>query len=419
MSTNERDQFGSDPKIISTQRERIALTEGIKEALLRDLCDLIAIDTSNPPGRELEAAELVQARMASPGAICEIQEFSPGRANAVCRIPFSRPEEGPCLIFNSHLDVVPPGEAPWSSPPFEPKIFNDRVYGRGACDAKGSLAAMMTAMRLALQSPKKLRGELFLTAVAAEETGGLGTQFWLKSRSADTRLSMAIIGEPSGLKPVIGHKGVSRRKFSVRGRSAHTSNPSQGRNAIYPIARLALFIEELNERLTKRTHPLLGPPLVSANVIRGGVKDNVIPDYCELHMDRRRIPGEGSDQFDRELNAWIKSMVASDPSLQYQIEILGADKEPVIISPDEPIVQAVTEAIHEVTGRREAPQGFVAATDMAFLVHQGNIPTVILGPGHLAQTHVVDEFVEINQLETAALIYFHLITQLLNNKCFT
>ena len=92
MSTNERDPFGSDPKIIRTQRERIALTEGIKEALLRDLCDLVATDTSNPPGRELEAADLVRARMASVGAICHIQEFSPGRANAVCRIPFSRPE---------------------------------------------------------------------------------------------------------------------------------------------------------------------------------------------------------------------------------------------------------------------------------------------------------------------------------------
>jgi acetylornithine deacetylase/succinyl-diaminopimelate desuccinylase family protein len=419
MSTNERDPFGSDPKIIRTQRERIALTEGIKEALLRDLCDLVATDTSNPPGRELEAADLVRARMASVGAICHIQEFSPGRANAVCRIPFSRPEEGPCLILNSHLDVVPPGEALWSSPPFEPKIVNGRVYGRGACDAKGSLAAMMAAMRLALQSPKDLRGELILMAVAAEESGGLGTQFWLRSRSGDTRSSMAIIGEPSGLKPVIGHKGVSRRKLSVRGRSAHSSNPSQGRNAIYPVARLVMFIEELNERLTQRTHPLLGPPLVSANVIRGGIKDNVIPDYCELHMDRRRIPGEGSDQFDRELNAWIKSMVASDPLLQCQIEILGADKEPVVISSDEPIVQAVAEAIHEVTGQREAPQGFVAATDMAFFVHQGNIRTVILGPGHLAQTHVVDEFVEINQLATAALIYFHLIIQLLSNKRFT
>ena len=418
MSTNEREQFGSDPKIISTQREGIALTEEIKEALLRDLCDLIAIDTSNPPGRELEAAELVRARMASLGAICHIQEFSPGRANAVCRIPFSRPEEGPGLIFNSHLDVVPSGEAPWTYPPFEPKIVNGRVYGRGACDAKGSLAAMMAAMRLTLQFPKKLRGQLILIAVAAEETGGFGTQFWLKNRGGDIRPSMGIIGEPSGLKPVIGHKGVSRRKLSVRGRSAHSSNPSQGRNAIYPIARLALFIEELNKRLAQTSHLLLGSPLVSANVIRGGVKDNVIPDYCELQMDRRRIPGEGGDQFDRELSEWVRNMLAGDPSFQCQIEILGHDKEPVVVSPDEPIVQAAIRAIQDVTGRKETPGGFVAATDMAFLVHQGKIPSVILGPGHLAQTHVVDEFVEINQLETAALIYFHLITQLLSNKRF-
>jgi acetylornithine deacetylase/succinyl-diaminopimelate desuccinylase-like protein len=99
MSTNERDQFGSNPKIISTQGERIALSEEIKEALLRDLFDLIAIDTSNPPGKELEAAELVRARMGSLGAICSLQRFSAERANAICRIPFPGVEEGPCPIF--------------------------------------------------------------------------------------------------------------------------------------------------------------------------------------------------------------------------------------------------------------------------------------------------------------------------------
>ena len=174
-----------------------------------------------------------------------------------------------------------------------------------------------------------------------------------------------------------------------------------------------MYIEELNKRLEKNSHPLLGPPVVSANVIRGGVKENVIPDYCELLMDRRRIPGEGRDQFDRELSQWVENMRAMDPSLRYQIEILEDDKEPVMIPPEEPIVRAAIEAIHDVTGHRETPQGFIAATDMTFLVHQGNIPTVILGPGHLAQTHVTDEFVEFNQLEQAVLIYAHLIIRIL------
>lgn len=394
-------------------KRSLALTREIREALRKDLSDLIAIDTSNPPGKEGEAAKFVYDRMSTLGAICSLQEFSPGRINAVCRFPFSRPEEGPCLIFNSHLDVVPPGETPWTYPPFKAKISNGRIYGRGACDAKGSLAAMMAAVRLILRSSQDLQGELILTAVAAEETGGLGTQFWLKSRREDLRPSMAIVGEPSGLKPVIGHKGVSRRKLSVRGRSAHSSNPSQGKNAIYPIARLALYIEDLNKSLQKNSHPLLGPPVVSANVIRGGVKDNVIPDYCELQMDRRRVPGEGKDQFDRELNEWVENMKAMDPSFQCQIEILGDDKEPVVISPEKPIVRAAVEAIYEITGCREIPKGFVAATDMTFLVHQGNIPTVILGPGHLAQTHIVNEFVDLDQLEQAVLIYAHLITLIL------
>lgn len=391
-------------------------TESLRKVLLRDLFDLIAIDTSNPPGNELEAAMLVKDRMTSLGAICITQEIGPGRANTICRIPFSQGEEVPCLIFNSHLDVVPSGEAEWTFPPFEPRIVNGRVYGRGACDAKGSVAAMMAAIQMAIHSFKELRGELLFSAVAAEETGGLGTQFWLASREGNPKNSVAVIGEPSGLMPFIGHKGFSRRKLIVRGRSAHSSNPDQGLNAIYPAAHLAIFIEELNERLAQHSHPLLGSPVVSANVIHGGIKDNVIPDYCELQMDRRRIPGEGKDQFDRELDEWIRNTAARNPSFHYQVETLGVDKEPVIISPDEPIVQAVVDSIHEVIGKKEITRGFPGATDMTFLVHQGNIPTVIFGPGHLEQTHIVDEFVEINELELAALVYAQVIARILGPK---
>ncbi|MFH1758709.1 MAG: M20 family metallopeptidase [Pseudomonadota bacterium] len=412
MSPGEKDRSAVGLPKYGDPGKGIGLPQDIKKSLLDDLGDLIAIDTSNPPGKELEAAKLVHARMASLGAFGNLQEFSPGRGNAVCKIPFHRAEEGPCLIFNSHLDVVPAGETPWTHPPFEPRIIGDRIYGRGSCDAKGSVAAMMAAVRLSLSAAESLRGELILTAVAAEETGGLGTQFWLKNRGKDSRPAVAIVGEPTSLKPFIAHKGVSRRKLSVQGRSAHSSNPAQGRNAIYPIARLALFIEELNERLGAKKHPLLGSPVASANVVRGGVKDNVIPDYCELQMDRRRIPGEGSDQFDHEINEWIQSMAARDPSFQCQVEVLGMDKEPVAISPEEPIVRAVIETIYEVTGRRESPRGLIAATDMTFLVHQGNIPSVILGPGN--SSHVVDESVEISQLETAALIYAHLIRRILS-----
>ena len=392
---------------------KTVLTDIEKKALLDDLCDLIAIDTSNPPGNEIEAARLVQKRMEELGAACDLEEIAPDRSNAVCRIPFTRAAEGPVLIFNSHLDVVPPGDADWKNPPFEPKIIDGRVYGRGATDAKGSVAAMMAGIGMALGSPKPFRGELIFTAVAAEETGGLGTQFWIKNREADPRPAMAVVGEPSGLIPLIGHKGVSRRKIMARGRSAHASQPAQGKNAIYPIARLAVFMEELNQKLAEKSDPLLGSPVVSANVIRGGTKDNVIPDYCELQVDRRLIPGEETIQIDREIEAWQKRMKAEDSSLDFRVEVIGADKQPVIVSPDEPIVRFVQDAIQEITGHTVSPQGLPGATDMSFLVHQGGISTVIFGPGHLEQTHIADEFVEIDQIETAARVYARLICRVL------
>ncbi len=389
----------------------MGFAEKCKGTLLQDILGLISIDTSNPPGNEVEAARFVQARMSSLGGICELQEVAPGRANAVCRFLFSAPEKGPCLIFNSHLDVVPPGEASWAHPPFKPIVADGRVYGRGACDAKGSVAAMMSGIRSALSHADELRGELIFTAVAAEETGGLGTQHWVRNRPNDSRRSVAVVGEPTYLIPHIAHKGVSRRKVSVRGRSVHSSDPRQGLNAIYPLARLALFIEELNERLATKKDPILGSPVASANVIRGGVKDNVIPDYCELHMDRRRIMGEDSSQFDREIRQWAGEMAARDPSFQCKVEILGADKEPVAVSADEPIVRAAIETIYEVSGRRESPRALMGATDMTFLVHQGKIPTVVLGPGLGA--HVVDEYVEVSQLEEASSIYDRLISRVL------
>jgi len=273
---------------------------------------------------------------------------------------------------------------------------------------------MMAGIRMALGNAGGLRGELIFTAVAAEETGGLGTQHWVRNRRGDSRPCLAVVGEPTYLVPFIAHKGVSRRKVSVRGRSVHSSIPAEGRNAIYPLARLALFIEDLNRRLASKIDPILGSPVVSANVIRGGVKDNVIPDYCELHMDRRRVMGEDSSQFDREIEEWAREMTARDPSFQCQVEILGADKEPVAISADEPIVRAAIESLFEVTGRRESPRALMGATDMTFLVHQGKIPTVVLGPG--LGSHVVDEFVEVAQMEQAALIYARLVSKVLGAR---
>ncbi len=388
-----------------------------KKALIDDLCDLIAVDTSNPPGNELEAAELVQHRMAALGIDCDLQEIAAGRANAVCRIPFLEPDKGPCLILNSHLDVVPPGNTPWMHPPFEPRIVENRLYGRGATDAKGSVAAMMAAIRMVLESGKDLRGELVFTAVAAEETGGLGTRFWIKSReSYQNRSIMAVVGEPTGLVPLIAHKGVCRRKVIVQGRSAHSSQPSEGINAIYPIAHLAIYVKSLNDSLSEKRDTLLGHPVVSACVVKGGTKANVIPDYCELQIDRRLIPEEKSDQIDKEIGEWQKSMSAKHPFFKCQIQVIGVDKQPVIISKEEPIVQLVLEAVYAVTGRQRDPMGMQGATDMSILVHQGNIPTVIFGPGHLEQTHIVDEFVEIEQLETAVRVYADLISRVLARK---
>ncbi|MCD6530171.1 M20 family metallopeptidase [Candidatus Bathyarchaeota archaeon] len=369
---------------------------------------LVRIPSENPPGNEREIAEFVTEKLRDLGLTVKVHEFKPGRPSVVGLLTGA--EGKPVLMFNGHLDTVPIGDREdWSVDPFEGALRNGKIYGRGAADMKGALAAMIASAKAVIESKVRLKGKLILTFVADEEVTGYGTRDLIrKGYKAD----FAVIGEPNELKVQTAHKGVLRLKVVTRGKAAHASIPHQGVNAIYRMADVCLALEKMNSLLAEKKHALLGSPTINVGTIKGGIKTNIVPDYCEITVDRRLIPGERPMDVKREIEEVLESLRWKTSNLQTEVEVLNV-AEPSETPQDEPIVQVAREAVKEVVGRDPGVTGFTATCDMHFLVNEADIPTIILGPGSLQQAHIVDEYVEVEQLINAAKVYTCIILKTL------
>ncbi|MDP2856794.1 MAG: M20 family metallopeptidase [Bacillota bacterium] len=382
-----------------------------RSKILDQLKQCIAFNTVNPPGNEGPLARYVGERMAALGATVDYQDVVPGRPNALCSFRFSA--DGPCLLWNTHMDTVPAGNVPWDFDAWSGQEHEGLVYGRGACDAKGSLAGMMGALEILLDLDLPLKGELFFTPVAWEEGGGKGTAHFVRTGMAGRRPTFAVVGEPTECNVSNAHRGSNRRLVAVHGVAAHSSDPDRGVNSIYRASRLALEIERLHERLRSKRHPLLGSPVVSVNIVTGGVKHNTIPDRTEMTIDRRRIPGEGPTQLDGEIEEIVAGLRIADPSFAYQLINLGMDKEPADTDPNDPLVQTALRLSETLNGRKPELIGVEGGTDMTFLTNEAHIPTIIYGPGDMKIAHAVNETVPINQVLEATAFYTVLAVLLL------
>ncbi len=354
--------------------------------LLTDAQALIELASENPPGNEAEAARYVAQRLTSLGADVELQEVAPGRLNAVGTLRFG---PGPTLLFNSHLDVVP-ADRPAQ---FRPEIRNGRLYGRGACDAKGAVAAMLAACARLVRGERPTSGTLILAAVADEEAEGSGSRYLVAA--GGTRANAAVIGEPTDNRVNLGCRGSYRAKVRFAGAAAHSSDPSRGDNAIYHAARFALVAEAWHRDLAQRSVP----SVVSATVIAGGSKVNIIPEWCDVQIDRRLAPGESVRDGERELEERLRQLAAQDPSARWSIDLVDTPKPSSVLDAAHPFAQLAL----GVTGQANG-DFFRGGTDMPYLADAG-IACVILGPGSLDQAHTADEWVTLEQLEEAALLY--------------
>ena len=360
------------------------------------LARLIAFRTENPPGDEAAPARFLAGILQQLGCDVATQAVARGRRNLIAVFENG---DGPCLGFNSHLDVVPAGPG-WSGDPFSLREADGRLIGRGACDAKGCVAAMVEAVRLLIDARQSWRGRLTIVFVADEEIGSTGAKAFAAS---GPHLDRVVVGEPTRLITVSAHKGCLRPHLRVFGRSAHSGTPDLGENAILKSQRLIeLFIAE-DRRLRRKVHPLVGAASLSVTRIQGGVADNVIPAACDVVIDRRILPGEEVEAVDAEIRALLEK-AASERGVRTEILSYSSNAGPSETPSDDPIVQASLAACRAQGMAEPGPAGFLGGCDLVHFQKVG-IRGVVLGPGSLEQAHQPDEYVTLADLVRASLIY--------------
>lgn len=357
---------------------------------------LVAVDTRNPPGDERAVAGVCRDALSPWGASFSEVEPAPGRLSLVARLPHpDGPAPRPTLIVNGHLDVVPVREEDWSRDPFRPEVADGRLYGRGTADMKGGIAAAICALG-ALQRSGRPRGcDLVFHLVADEERGGrLGTRVLLEQGlvSGDA----CLVPEPTSLDLCVAERGLLQGHLTVLGRAGHGSRPREGVSAIEHAAAIVLALHAAD--FGDPDHPLLGRPTANIGTIHGGSGFNTVAESCRLGIDRRVLPGATEESTVAELKARVDALGIEGLRYDLQVEVFG---EASAMSPDEPFAKLVGAAVTAVTGKTPGVVGMSFTTDARFMRNQAGIPTVVCGPGNVAQAHINDEWVAIDRLVDA------------------
>jgi len=377
---------------------------GIEDYALSLLSELIEVPSVNPPGEKYdEICSKIQSALKELGFKTRIVEAVKGKPNLIGVLGYGKP----ALLFNGHVDVVPPGMG-WETDPFKAVEKDGRIYGRGTADMKGALASMIAAVKKLSDEGVALKGSLIFTATVDEETGGLDGLGYLV-RKEGLKADYCLSGEPTKLNVCRCEKGVYWSKISVKGKAAHGSTPERGINAIEKMSKIISALQSIS---FKREHKILGRPTINIGVISGGTKINVVPDYCEILVDRRMLPAEDPKEVKGEIESALRSVKAADPLVDYRVEdLLFAD--PFELPEDAPLVKKAVGAVEEALGRRPEITGLTGFTDARFTAVDANIPSVLVGPGDIAQAHTANEFVEKRQILDAISVYETFLKKLL------
>jgi len=356
------------------------------------LAELIALPSVNPaflPPRhphagEQRVADFLAATAARVGLEVEVQKVLPGRANVIARLrPRNKIQQ--TILLAPHLDTVGA-----DGTKFIPQRKNGRLHGRGACDTKGSIAAMLAAVcELAAAPSRPLATEIIFAGLIDEENAQAGSRALAAS---GFKADLAMVGEPTKLQVVTAHKGNLWLQLETRGRAAHGATPQLGRNAVHEMARVVCALEtDYAAQLRRRPHPLLGAGTVNVGKMSGGTQPNIVPDGCTITIDRRTLPGETEAGVKREIAALLraKQLAAKIASVKL------APCPPLATDCRRPLVRQFLQSVQQ---RR--PAGVNYFCDAAVLAGAG-IPSVVFGPGDIAQAHTTDEWISLAELERA------------------
>lgn len=374
-------------------------TPASMEVLLRRMVAINTVRADDKPGTEGDLADYLE-RVATAAGFATQRLAVPGEPSNLL-VTHEVDSAAPWVLFVCHMDTV--AVEGMTIDPFGGEIRDGRILGRGACDTKGSGAAAMWAlMRYAAESDRPnnvavlytVDEELGMTGAVAFVTDQLPTLGW--------KPAGVIVGEPTDLKPVIAHNGVVRWKIHTRGVSAHSSDPGTGRSAISMMVKVVDAIESRYIAGLESSHAMTGRAQCSINVIRGGSLINIIPDHCEIEIDRRTVPGEAGEQVLPDVEAILDDLRGNDPNL-------------VVEQGDPYIVPALDPAGNERWGPHvcgvldrlglsSTPVGAKYGTEASSLGRVG-IPAVVLGPGSVSQAHTKDEWLSLDELRRGCDVY--------------
>ncbi len=375
------------------------------ESKLTDLlAKLIEIPSVNPMGQEADSpgasagvVDYVEAWCRYRQIDCVRQAVPGGEENLIATVRGKA--DGPMIVFDAHTDTVPADHRA-----FSPRVHGGRVYGRGACDTKGSLAAMMCAIELAV-SEGTPHATVVLLASADEEYSRTGVRAFLNSKPS---MDYAVVGEPTSCEPVVACKGAARWDIVVPGKSAHTSEPHRGINAIGRMALVVRLLEEFERTmLVSKHHRLVDPPTLTPSLVNGGTVVNIVPNSCRVTVDLRVLPDERPGEAMNEVQTFL------DQRLDFAVEHAapqvwhGADTDPegAFVRHCVSCCQSVRDESHTVQ-----PRGVNFGCHASDYSSAG-FPVVVLGPGGIEAAHTTDEFVEIADLLAASTIYHEIMTR--------
>ncbi len=406
-------------------RRLFARVAGARDDLVSLTQDLIRIPTVNPPGDAYtECCEAIGHRLARRGFAVEYQRARGGvgdsdrypRSNVICRIEGKRP--GPCVHFNSHIDVVSPGQG-WTVDPFAAEIRDGRIYGRGTCDMKGGLAASMIAVEALLAEWPDFPGAIEISGTVDEETGGYAGVAWLAERGyfSKPRVDYVIIPEPLHKDCVcLGHRGVWWSEIEVKGRIAHGSMPFLGVSAIRGAGAFLDKVErELYPKLNRRRTAMPVIPegarssTLNFNSIHGGLAEGndgfpsaLVAESCRIVLDRRYLIEEDPDEVRREIVDLLEAVRRDRPEFRYEMRDLWS-VGPVMTDADSPLVRALDRAIGAVLGHESRHIASPGTYDQKHVQRVGHLKDcVAYGPGILDLAHQPDEYVGIEDMVQSA-----------------
>ena len=377
-----------------------------KSETIKLLSDLIAEDTTNPPGNESRVAGLVKRFFESLGIEYKTFEKEKGRANIIGYIGKGRPR----LLLACHMDTVPAGEG-WNSNPFKARVDGDKIYGRGAVDNKGPLAGILMAAKTLKSVEASLRGQVIIACVADEEAGSkAGMRYLLGECGLAAEYAIVPDIEHELRKIDVAEKGLLFLKVTSLGKQAHGSAPDEGVNAVWNMHEFLALLKGYEKRMKFRKHALLSPPTLNLGIVKGGEAANIVPARCEAIIDIRYLPSQKSSDIISDVKRMLVGVTRKNKKAKFALDVID-DQKPVAIDGGNALIGMIKRRVVEVTGKKAELIGISGTTLVKPLAAAG-VTAVGFSPGK-GLAHMSNEYISLAELvhfsETIILVCMDLL----------